>query len=72
MLERATVSLKAQFEKYILLFRSRNVLYVKRVFRFTVTRSAIQRTKDARHCVETNLFHLATLPFKDVALTVMV
>jgi hypothetical protein len=72
MLERATVSLKAQFEKYILLFRSRNVLYVKRVFRFTVIRSAIQRTKDARHRVETNLFHLATLPFKDVALTVMV
>lgn len=63
---------KAQFEKYILLFRSRNVLYVKRVFGLTITRSAIQRTKDARHRVETNLFHLATLPFKDVALTVMV
>lgn len=31
-----------------------------------------RRTKDARHRVETNLFHLATLPFKDVALTVMV
>jgi hypothetical protein len=72
MLERATVSLKAQFEKYILLFRSRNVLYVKRMFGLTVIRSAIQRTKDARHRVETNLFHLATLPFKDVALTVMV
>ena len=72
MLERATVSLKAQFEKYILLFRSRNVLYVKRVFGLTVARSAVQRTKDTRHRVETNLFHLATLPFKDVALTVMV
>jgi hypothetical protein len=72
MLERATVSLKAQFVKHVLLFRSRNVLYVKRLFGFTVARSAVQRTKDTRHRVETNLFHLATLPFKDVALTVMV
>ena len=68
MLERATVSLKAQFEKYILFCRSRNVLYVNRMFGFTVARSAVQRTKDTRHRVETNLFPSSNTAFQGCSL----